>query len=349
MMLVLAASLLPVTPSTHSFAQETDAEKTTEAADSDVVTDVETPSLEDMKNNPEYQDEVKKRTEAFELGRTKLADALSGQHANLVRYRNGQASSKADIQNYFDSRQRVRDAMDDLYGLAINLSRISPSQESAQYIVTMIKHRVKHGIYDYDTAEGAARMIDGGGKLLFLFQGAARSAVVSGQFDVAKRVYEAMAEDQLEDIDRRFFYSLDKLEESYRKEQEILKKEAEAGNLPRVKLRTSEGDIVLELFLDQAPSTVASFIRLVEEGFYDGLDFYQVIDNLLALTGDPSGLGDGNSGKFLVDEHSRPDAREGFRGSLVMAKIPTSPQVRGIRSGLCQQSIRDHDGTDTGN
>jgi peptidylprolyl isomerase len=79
---------------------------------------------------------------------------------------------------------------------------------------------------------------------------------------------------------------------------------------------------VLELFLDQAPSTVSNFIRLVEERFYDELDFYQVIDHLLALTGDRSGDGTGNSGKFLVDEHEREDARNAFRGSLVMAKIP---------------------------
>jgi len=92
--------------------------------------------------------------------------------------------------------------------------------------------------------------------------------------------------------------------------------------LPRVKLEKTQGEIVLELYLDQAPTTVANFVRLVEEGFYDGLDFFQVIDNGLALTGDPSGIGKGNSGKFIRDEHLREDARHGLRGALVMAKIP---------------------------
>ncbi len=92
--------------------------------------------------------------------------------------------------------------------------------------------------------------------------------------------------------------------------------------LPRVKLETTQGDVVVELFLDQAPTTVANFIRLVEEGFYDELDFYQVIDHVLALTGDPNGDGSGNSGKFIKDEHDREDSRHAFRGSLLMAKIP---------------------------
>jgi peptidylprolyl isomerase len=67
---------------------------------------------------------------------------------------------------------------------------------------------------------------------------------------------------------------------------------------------------------------VSHFIRLVEDGFYNGLDFFQVIDHLLALTGDPGGTGTGNCGQFLRDEHGRPGARKGLRGSLVMAKIP---------------------------
>lgn len=294
--------------------------------------DAETPpaderlSFEELKKDPEYRAELKLRTEAFEAGRKKLADALSDQHSCLVRYRNGEATSKADQEKYRDARQRVRDAMDELYVTAMQLSRISPSEEAAQYLVTMINHRVKHGIYNYETAEGAARLIDSGANLLYLFRAAARSSIVSGQFGIAKRLYEAMSEDDLEDVDKRFMYGFQQLEENFLEEQERLKKDAEADNLPRVKLRTSEGDIVLELFLDQAPSAVANFINLVEEGFYDGLDFHQVIDDLLALSGDPSGLGDGHSGKFLVDEHDQPGARHGFRGSIVMAKIPKSPE-----------------------
>jgi peptidylprolyl isomerase len=97
------------------------------------------------------------------------------------------------------------------------------------------------------------------------------------------------------------------------------------SELPRVRLRTTRGDITVELFLKEAPSTVSHFLKLVEQDFYDGLDFYQVLDHLLALTGDPLGDGSGNSGEYLADEHDRPDARHPLRGSLVMAKIPDGP------------------------
>jgi peptidylprolyl isomerase len=204
----------------------------------------------------------------------------------------------------------------------LDLVKISGDSDAAQYLVTVIKHRLEHSYYDVETAEASARLIDGGGSMLYLFTAAARSAVCSGQFDVARRVYEAMSEEQFEEIDRRFMFQMDEIEERFLREQQIREAEAKTDVLPRVKLKTSEGDIIVELFVNEAPSTVANFLNLVEDGFYDGVDFHQVIDNLLALTGDPSGVGDGHSGKFLIDEHQRPNARDALRGSLVMAKLP---------------------------
>src|SRR5206468_11245375 len=51
--------------------------------------------------------------------------------------------------------------------------------------------------------------------------------------------------------------------------------------LPQVLLETSKGDVVLELYEDNAPNTVANFISLVEKGFYDGLKFHRVIDEFM--------------------------------------------------------------------
>ncbi|MHC5080789.1 MAG: peptidylprolyl isomerase, partial [Planctomycetota bacterium] len=48
--------------------------------------------------------------------------------------------------------------------------------------------------------------------------------------------------------------------------------------MPRVRLKTDRGEIVLELFEDDAPNHVANFISLVLEGFYDGLVFHRVED-----------------------------------------------------------------------
>lgn len=65
------------------------------------------------------------------------------------------------------------------------------------------------------------------------------------------------------------------------------KAEAEADDLPRVKLETSAGDITVELFENEAPNTVANFLTLVEKGFYDGTPFHRVINGFMAQGATP--------------------------------------------------------------
>ena len=57
---------------------------------------------------------------------------------------------------------------------------------------------------------------------------------------------------------------------------------------PKVKFTTSKGDIVCELFEDQAPNTVASIITLAEDGFYEGMSFHRVIPGFMAQGGCPN-------------------------------------------------------------
>ncbi|MGH8212835.1 MAG: peptidylprolyl isomerase, partial [Rhodanobacteraceae bacterium] len=63
-----------------------------------------------------------------------------------------------------------------------------------------------------------------------------------------------------------------------------------AGNAPsvahpQVELHTSMGDIVIELFPDKAPKTVANFLQYVKDGFYDGTVFHRVIPMFLVQGG----------------------------------------------------------------
>ncbi len=52
-------------------------------------------------------------------------------------------------------------------------------------------------------------------------------------------------------------------------------------------LHTNKGDIVIEFFEDLAPNTVANFIKLAKEGFYDGVKFHRVIKGFMIQGGDP--------------------------------------------------------------
>jgi cyclophilin family peptidyl-prolyl cis-trans isomerase len=103
------------------------------------------------------------------------------------------------------------------------------------------------------------------------------------------------------------------------REIEFRAADAKAGDLPRVKLQTSKGDITIELFEDQAPNTVANFLSLVGKGFYDGLVFHRVLDGFMAQGGDPTGTGSGGPGYTIPCECYDKNHRHHFFGTLSMA------------------------------
>lgn len=107
--------------------------------------------------------------------------------------------------------------------------------------------------------------------------------------------------------------------QAWQKEQAIRVREAKSDNLPRVKFHTTRGDVVIELFEDDAPQAVANFITLVKSGFYDGVVFHRVLPAFMAQGGDPTGSGSGGPGYKIRCECHGQDYRKHFRGSLSMA------------------------------
>jgi cyclophilin family peptidyl-prolyl cis-trans isomerase len=81
-------------------------------------------------------------------------------------------------------------------------------------------------------------------------------------------------------------------------------------------MKTSEGDIVLELFDEDAPKTVSNFKQLASQGFYDGLIFHRVIDDFMIQGGCPQGTGTGGPGYTFEDEINQ---HKIVRGALAMA------------------------------
>ena len=83
-------------------------------------------------------------------------------------------------------------------------------------------------------------------------------------------------------------------------------------------LETDRGTIELELYDDKVPKTVANFVKLATDGFYDGLTFHRVIDDFMVQTGCPRGDGTGGPGYTFEDEFC-PELRHDGPGVLSMA------------------------------
>ncbi|AGI09347.1 peptidylprolyl isomerase [Xanthomonas citri] len=80
---------------------------------------------------------------------------------------------------------------------------------------------------------------------------------------------------------------------------------------------TSRGPIVVELYPDKAPLTVANFVNLAKRGFYNGLSFHRVIADFMIQGGCPEGSGRGGPGYRFEDETNNGVGHE--RGVLSMA------------------------------
>ena len=81
-------------------------------------------------------------------------------------------------------------------------------------------------------------------------------------------------------------------------------------------MTTTKGDIVFEMFDEDAPKTVENFVKLAGDGFYDGVIFHRVIPDFMIQGGDPTGTGTGGPGYTFEDEFNDHKVE---RGALAMA------------------------------
>ena len=102
------------------------------------------------------------------------------------------------------------------------------------------------------------------------------------------------------------------------------------------------GPIDVELDADEAPVTVTNFVKLAQEGFYDGLTFHRIIDGFMIQGGDPNGDGTGGSDENIKGEFSSNGVENNIshtRGTISMARA-TDPD-----SGSSQFFIVQADST----
>ena len=176
---------------------------------------------------------------------------------------------------------------------------------------------------DYETCEHiSVSMLEAGSTERKLHDMIGISRFATHKFAEAEEAFKRAEQvGEISQMGRNYYGEVKKgYADFWKREAEIRTAEAEADDLPRVKLTTGKGEIVIELFENEAPETVGNFVNLVEQGYYDGLKFHRVLENFMAQTGCPKGDGSGGPGYRIYCEClTRNDHRKFFTGSLGMA------------------------------
>ncbi|MBP9876090.1 MAG: peptidylprolyl isomerase [Leptotrichiaceae bacterium] len=106
-------------------------------------------------------------------------------------------------------------------------------------------------------------------------------------------------------------------------------------------ISTTKGDINIYLYPEAAPVTVASFVKLSKEGFYNGLKFHRVIANVLAQGGDPNGDGTGSAGYTIKDEIAK---WVDFTDPGMLAMANSGPNTNGSQFFLTMNTLTQLNG-----
>jgi cyclophilin family peptidyl-prolyl cis-trans isomerase len=259
-------------------------------------------------------DQFKQRFSEFKKQLGKL-------HVLQTKFQLADESKRPEIlSDFFQGVAETSKLVPDLQASAIAAFQADPKNAQAgEFLMANLVDAIESD--NYPAAAKIARLLHDGDYAERAFANFAGAAEYGTQdFAQAKIDLEkASAEGLIDKNTKEYLPHVQECEKLWELEQPIRAAEAAADDLPRVRLTTSKGDIVLELFENEAPNTTANFISLVEKGFYDGLKFHRVIPGFMAQGGDPNGDGTGGPKYYVADETRTPKARKHFGGSLSMA------------------------------
>jgi len=105
----------------------------------------------------------------------------------------------------------------------------------------------------------------------------------------------------------------------------------------KAKIITNKGDIIIDLYELDTPYTVTNFVYLSEQGFYEGLTFHRVIQDVLIQGGDPLGDGSGGPG-YIFDDEIR--STSVVKGSVAMAGA--TPNSNGSQFFIVTKEAQPH-------
>lgn len=110
----------------------------------------------------------------------------------------------------------------------------------------------------------------------------------------------------------------------------------ERARTSQARISTDKGDMVFTFFPDDAPMHCAAFIKLAEDGFYNGLNFHRVEPGFVIQGGDPEGDGTGGPGYRLKAEFND---KPHIRGAVAMARS-SNPDSAGSQFYVCLNDAR---------
>ena len=188
--------------------------------------------------------------------------------------------------------------------------------------------------------ESCEKMIGSGVSNAILYTFRYRSHYVLNNFPEAGRSAQKAVMLGAEVIPK-MFEDLKEINKRFEKEKQLREQDA-ANQNPHVQIELDCGTMLVELFEDQAPNTVANFITLVQDGFYNGLLFYRADPTEIAMTGSPTNDGRGGPGYLIKSEALNENARGHFTGTLSM--LGTGENSSGSSFLITKQPLPRFDG-----
>ena len=277
------------------------------------------PAAEKKEPSAEVKAEAAKFGELFDKWKNLLGDMRALQ----VKYQSAKTSEeKKTLEAEFNKLIEQGEAMRPQVAAGAEAAyQVDPlkNRDAERFLVSQTQSAFNRDAYE-ESARLGILLAENEYKKPDVYRIAGLSSLYIGDYELARK-YLKMAEEAkaLDSESVQLLANLDETIANARKEDELRAKEASANNLPRVLLATNKGDIEIELFENEAPNTVASFVSLVDKGFYDGLVFHRVLPGFMAQGGDPQGLGIGGPGYNIPCECYEPNHRLHYRGSLSMA------------------------------
>jgi len=239
----------------------------------------------------------------------------------------------------------IREFEADIYSQMIDLADAAWAADSTILDAGELALRNAFNANRFEDARAvAAKLLEANRRTREVFQIAYTSEFAGHNFEKAAVLVEEMIQvykpgnPQETEYWENYIQKARKYVDFWKQEQAIRETEAALKGdaaLPRVTLQTDRGEIIVELFEDQAPNTVASFIQTVEEKKYDAVEFHQVEPQFMAQTGnlgaadeDPLNDQSFSPGFTIPCECYRDGTRMHFQGSLSMA-LPENGKDRG--------------------